>query len=59
MEFLMKELDAVVYCEGMSCDASQLVAKHLIRYGFKNVKILETGLPGWLSAGYPTEAGGA
>ncbi len=52
---LMKELQAVVYCEGMSCDASQLVAKHLIRYGFKNVKILETGFPGWKDAGFPTE----
>ena len=57
ISLLMKELKTVVYCEGFSCDASQLVAKHLIRYGFKQVFIIEPGFPGWKEAGYPVSTG--
>jgi rhodanese-related sulfurtransferase len=57
MELLMKELVTVIYCEGMSCDSSQLVAKHLIRYGIKNIRIIETGFPGWRKQGYEEEKG--
>lgn len=54
---LMKELKAVVYCDGISCDASQLVAKHLVRYGFDRVLIIEPGFPGWEQGGCPVEKG--
>ena len=54
---LMKELKAVVYCDGISCDASQIVAKHLVRYGFERVLIVEHGFPGWQEEGLPVEKG--
>lgn len=57
IQLLMKELRAVVYCDGISCDASQLVAKHLVRYGFERVLIIELGFPGWEEKGFPIEAG--
>ncbi len=57
IQLLMKELRAVVYCDGLSCDASQLVAKHLVRYGFERVLIIELGFPGWEEKGYPIETG--
>ncbi len=57
IQWLMKELKAVVYCDGLSCDASQLVAKHLVRYGFDRVLIIELGFPGWEEKGFPIETG--
>jgi len=58
IQLLMKELKAVVYCDGISCDASQLVAKHLVRYGFDRVLIVEPGFPGWEETdGCPVEQG--
>jgi rhodanese-related sulfurtransferase len=58
IQLLMKELKAVVYCDGISCDASQLVAKHLVRYGFDRVLIVEPGFPGWEEKeGCPVEQG--
>jgi rhodanese-related sulfurtransferase len=58
IQLLMTELKAVVYCDGISCDASQLVAKHLVRYGFDRVLIVEPGFPGWEETdGCPVEQG--
>ena len=57
IQLLMKELKAVVYCDGISCDASQLVAKHLVRYGFDRILIVEPGFPGWEKEGGPVEQG--
>ncbi len=57
IHLLMKELRAVVYCDGISCDASQLVAKHLVRYGFDRVLIIEHGFPGWEKERLPVETG--
>lgn len=58
IHLLMKELKAIVYCDGISCDASQLVAKHLVRYGFDRVLIVEPGFPGWKEKdGCPVEQG--
>lgn len=57
IHLLMKELKAVIYCDGISCDASQLVAKHLVRYGFDRVLIVEPGFPGWEKEGCPVEQG--
>ena len=57
IRLLMKELKAVVYCDGISCDASQIVAKHLVRYGFERVLIVEHGFPGWQQEKLPVEKG--
>jgi rhodanese-related sulfurtransferase len=54
---LVKELKVLVYCDGLGCDASQAVAKHLIRYGFKRVLIIEAGYPGWEREGCPIDKG--
>lgn len=57
MELLMKEMDTVVYCDGAGCDASQIVAKHLVKNGFRKLKIIQSGFPGWKEAGFDVEPG--
>jgi rhodanese-related sulfurtransferase len=48
---------AVVYCEGGSCDASELVALHLQDMGFTKLHIYVDGFPAWQAAGHEVETG--
>lgn len=43
----------VVYCSGLDCDSSRLVASELLRRGFERVSIMEAGYDAWEAAGYP------
>jgi rhodanese-related sulfurtransferase len=54
--FLSKEKTIVVYCTGVSCNASTKGALKLASLGFK-VKELIGGLEAWKKEGYPTEQG--
>lgn len=47
----------VIYCDGGSCDASHLVGLRLQEMGFTKIHIAIEGYPGWVEAGYETEAG--
>jgi rhodanese-related sulfurtransferase len=49
-------LDIVVYCSGMGCDASHLVAHKLKEHGIE-AAIMPGGWPDWTAAGYPTKKG--
>ncbi|OGT50680.1 MAG: sulfurtransferase [Gammaproteobacteria bacterium RIFCSPHIGHO2_12_FULL_42_13] len=49
------ETEMVVYCSGgFRC---ALVAESLQKMGYQNVYSLESGLTGWIDAGYSLEAG--
>jgi len=60
MEFWPKDSIIVVYCSGGDCDSSHLVRTRLIHERlFERVFIMEAGLPGWIEAQLPTDAGDA
>lgn len=47
----------VVYCEGGTCSASELVALDLQDMGFTKIHIDTGGFPAWQAAGYEVETG--
>jgi rhodanese-related sulfurtransferase len=51
-----KNAPIIVYCGGYHCVKSHNVANILVKdYGYKNVKVMAAGLPGWKKAGYSTK----
>jgi rhodanese-related sulfurtransferase len=50
-----KEKRLVIYCNGIDCPDSGLLAAYLVRTGFQQVEIFEGGWPDWERAGYPVE----
>ncbi|NDV27648.1 rhodanese-like domain-containing protein [Desulfovibrio sp. JC010] len=46
----------VVYCDGLTCGKSLIVAKKLLENGFRNVSVYNEGIDGWISAGMDLEA---
>lgn len=57
MQFLDPDLPVVIYCNGGSCDASELVAIRLQQLGYRRVHVMIDGFPAWKDAGYPVSAG--
>ena len=53
---LKDSLDIVVYCSGMGCEASHIVARKLRDKGMPAV-VLHEGWPAWTDAKYPTKEG--
>lgn len=53
---LDKSLPVIVYCDGLTCGKSLIVAKRLIELGFRDVSVYTDGIDGWLSAGRDLEA---
>jgi rhodanese-related sulfurtransferase len=50
-----KDQDIVFYCESAGCYRSCRAADAALRYGYKQVHVLEGGIPVWKKAGYPME----
>lgn len=48
-----KENILVIYCSGVDCPDSSLLAAYLSREGFRHLEIFEGGWPAWQEAGYP------
>jgi rhodanese-related sulfurtransferase len=46
----------VVYCSGLGCESSHIVARELRARGI-HAAVLHEGLPAWEDAGYPIEQG--
>jgi rhodanese-related sulfurtransferase len=46
----------IVYCDGLSCGKSLIVAKKLVEHGFKDVSVYTEGIDGWIGAGMDLEA---
>lgn len=49
-----KNANIVIYCGGFFCHKSHTIADHLVKDGYKNVKVLTGGMPAWKKAGFPT-----
>ncbi|MEW5979534.1 MAG: rhodanese-like domain-containing protein [Acidobacteriota bacterium] len=47
----------VIYCSGVDCPDSALLAGYLRKEGFERLEIFEGGWPEWQKAGFPVEAG--
>ncbi|CCO24668.1 rhodanese-like domain-containing protein [Maridesulfovibrio hydrothermalis] len=45
----------IIYCDGLSCGKSMIVAKKLVEKGFRDVSVYTDGIDGWLSAGRDLE----
>jgi rhodanese-related sulfurtransferase len=45
----------VIYCNGIDCPDSGLLAAYLDRAGFRQLEIFEGGWPDWEQAGFPVE----
>lgn len=60
MDLLAEELPKdksqkiIFYCLGVKCVASWRAAEKAVSLGYENVFAFREGLPGWISAGYPT-----
>jgi len=55
-----KNAEIIVYCGGYHCIKSHNVANILVKdYGYKNVKVMAAGLPGWKKAGYSAKESAA
>lgn len=46
----------IVYCDGLTCGKSLIVAKKLRGLGFKDISIYTEGIDGWIGAGMDLEA---
>ncbi|TVQ63266.1 MAG: rhodanese-like domain-containing protein [Phycisphaerales bacterium] len=57
VNFLDPDFPVVLYCGGGDCDASKNTALLLENYGFTRLHIFTDGIPAWIEAGHPTEAG--
>lgn len=52
---LSRSEKVVTYCSSFKCEASEIAARKLEKYGFEQVLRFEGGLKDWKEAGYPTE----
>jgi len=53
--WLPKEAEVVIYCDGKSCGSSRQVADKLGPMGYERVSIFRDGWAGWKDRGWPVE----
>lgn len=56
-DFIPKDKEIVLYCQGLTCDESTGAGRQLIANGFKQgkIKVFQDGFDGWMSMNYPVE----
>ncbi len=55
-DLLKSPRELVIYCDGLSCGSSTILAKRLIDMGYsKHLYILEQGIPEWIEKDFPVE----
>lgn len=54
-QYLNKDAEIVVYCEGEECGASLHLAEELIGLQYENISVFLGGWVEWNKAGYPAE----
>jgi rhodanese-related sulfurtransferase len=55
--YLNGQLEIVVYCDGPTCGASDIVARKILKLTSRHVYLLEKGFPEWVNRGYPVQRG--
>jgi rhodanese-related sulfurtransferase len=53
---ITEESRIILYCYGPECDMAEQVAGFLIKLGYKNLMIMNSGYRAWEKAGLPVEA---
>lgn len=54
-EFVKKDQDVVIYCNGPKCMRSSKASALAVAWGFKKVHYFRAGFPAWQIANYPVE----
>lgn len=50
-------VEIVIYCDGVSCGSSEILADKLIEMGYsRHIYILKNGIPEWEESGFPVES---
>ena len=57
LPLLSPEERIMIYCSEPSCEDSELLAKELHSFGYRNLLVFKGGFAEWQAAGYPQEAG--
>ena len=55
LELFSIDKPIVVYCSGVGCDLSELVARKLAALGMDQISVFSPGWSAWKNAGLPTE----
>jgi rhodanese-related sulfurtransferase len=56
LDILSKPKELVLYCDGLSCGSSQILAETLIGMGYsKHIYIIKNGIPEWEATGLTIE----
>jgi len=58
LPLLSKDEEIMVYCEGVNCEASELLSKELYAMGFTKLLVFKGGFEEWSAAGMKVEKGG-
>ncbi|MFC1671252.1 rhodanese-like domain-containing protein [Spirochaetota bacterium] len=55
-KILNRQKELVIYCGGLSCGTSELLARRIIGMGYsRHIYIIKEGFPAWLKSGYTVE----
>lgn len=57
LPFLSMDEDVLVYCSGVTCDDSELLARELYAMGFTRLFVYKGGFEEWEAEGLPVEKG--
>jgi rhodanese-related sulfurtransferase len=55
LDGLPKTATIIVYCQGVSCDSAERLARRLRRAGYAHARVFTQGWEGWTQSGYPAE----
>ncbi len=58
LPLLPRDKDIMIYCESVSCEASELLSKELYAMGFTKLLLFRGGFAEWSAAGMAVEKGG-
>lgn len=54
-DWMPKQADIVIYCDGRSCSLGRLLADKLAAVGYAHIVVFHDGWSGWKQRGWPTE----
>ncbi len=52
---LPQDTQLIIYCEGIHCNLSHVLAEKIKIFGFKNIAIMYEGIEGWIRRNLPVE----
>ncbi len=58
LPLISRDEEIMIYCEGVNCEASELLSKELYAMGFTKLLLFKGGFEEWSAAGMKIEKGG-